>query len=246
MIVAFAPYQFTLIGTESCGRTSGEVHSVRVHTRSGAWATRRAGRTEVYHDLPVNLGRAESDLYARRVAEMADECRWAPVPADREATLTEACLRQGGICSVAQNTMGRLGPYPLPFARGFEQNISLYAMGDTAHLDHHYDRPSDAASLTVMAGMAVKAMAAQDWQGLGKVLDQAWRLRRDTIPQAVMNHYNRLMLSGAWGCAWVGPDVLLAVGAPDLGGDSYPLKKFAYQIDDEGARPRALIEVSEA
>lgn len=247
MIVSFCPYQFTLIGTEQCGATEGEIHSVRVHLASGAWATRHAGRTEIYHDLPVNLGRSESELLALRIAEDIDAGRWFQPDPDRPVSITEACLRQGGISSVGQSSLGRTGPCPLPFVAGFERHVVLFSMEDTSHLDHHYNRPSDAASLTVMAGMAVKAMAAQDWEGLGKVLEQAWRLRLETIPQVVMDRYNELKLGGAWGCAWVGPDVLLAVGnrhfmGYSLDGDN-SVEEIAYAISDEGARPRALIDL---
>ena len=243
MIVTFCPYQFILIGTEQCGVTKGEIHSLRIHVTAGAWATRHAGRTEVYHDLPVNLGRSESDLMARKIAENIEYYSLSR----QELSITEDCLRQGGISSVGQSSLGRTGPCPLPSARGFEQYVSLFSMQDTGHLDHHYDRPSDAVSLTVMAGMVVKAMAAQDWESVGKVLDQAWRLRVDTIPQAILDRYNLLKLAGAWGCAWVGPDVLLAVGdrhamisALDI---DEAVREIPYHISDEGARPRALIDL---
>jgi hypothetical protein len=244
MIVSFAPYQFTLMGTETCGQIAGEIHTVRIHIKQGAWATQHGGRTEIYHDLPVNLGRSESELLACGIANDIEAHRWFHSDTSKDLSISEACMRRGGICSVAHSAIGRFGPYQLPFSSGFERHVSLFHMPNIDRLDHHYNRPSDALSLTVMTGMAVKAMAADDWEAVGKVLNQAWRLRLDTIPQSVMEYHNRLILNGAWGCSWVGPDVIMAVGDRSTmahAAVSDDLQEIYYRIDQEGARPCALI-----
>jgi hypothetical protein len=240
MIVSFCPHQFTLIGTDVCGKYQGEVHSIRVHLKSGVWVASHGGETAVFRDWPrVGPQEAEAEILAQQIALETESSGWIPNENYSGQSMTHACMRRGGICSIISSSLGESGPFILPYSDGFEKHATLIDMTSIQSQDHHYLRENDGHSLTMMTGMAVRAMASRDWRALGGILDQAWRLRADNIPQSVMDYYNEAMLLGAWGCSWVAPSLLLVLHDKELTlslGSSRPV-----EIDQEGARPLALI-----
>jgi hypothetical protein len=252
MIVSFCPHQFTLIGTDVCGKYHGEVHSIRVHLKSGVWVASHGGETAVFRDWAgVGPQEAEAEILAQQIALETESSGWIPNENYSGQSMTHACMRRGGICSIISSSLGESGPFILPYSDGFEKHATLIGMNTESRKrwgfpapniqsqDHHYLRENDGHSLTMMTGMAVRAMASRDWRALGGILDQAWRLRIDNIPQSVMDYYNEAMLLGAWGCSWVAPSLLLVLHDKELTlslGSSRPV-----EIDQEGARPLALI-----
>jgi hypothetical protein len=245
MIVSFCPYQFTLMGTDVCGKYHGEVHSIRVHLKSGVWVASHGGETTVFRDWArVGPQEAEAEILAQQISLETESSGWIPNENYSGQSMTHSCMRRGGICSIISSSLGKSGPFILPYSDGFEKHATLIDMtGSHPNIqgqDHHYLRENDGYSLTMMTGMAVRAMASRDWRALGGILDQAWRLRVDNIPQSVMDYYNEAMLLGAWGCSWVAPSLLLVLHDKELTlslGNPRPVK-----IDREGARLRALID----
>lgn len=242
MKVSFAPYSFTLVGTDLAGSFVGEVHTVRVHLKAGVWAVRHKERVECYQDFPdAHLGQIQACELAGKI--LRDE-QWYPGKLETEDSLTEICARVGGLVSVARDSIGINGPFALPFADGLEKNGVLLRLEGNATDWVRTSIPAHSVSFTLMAGALVKSMAAGDWEKAGDVLEQSWKLYREQAPDEVVRVYADARMQGAWGGVWCGDNTLFFM-APSEWHDAIAniagVERLPFKISHQGAGVRAVL-----
>lgn len=241
MKVCFAPYGFTLVGTDMAGPTDREIHTVRVHLKSGVWAVRHKDRVDFYEDFPdTDLAQAETQLVANKI--LVDD-QWHPGKLDGDS-LTEICSRAGGLVSVAKDRLGINGPFPLPCADGLEKHGVLLRIEGSPIKMPLAPIPAHADTFTILAGILVKSMAAGDWEKSGEVLEQSWKLYRDQAPDEVVRVYADAKMQGAWGCVWCGTNTLFCL-APSEWHDAIAniagVERLPFKISHQGAGLRAVL-----
>lgn len=241
MKVSFAPYSFTLVGTDMAGVYDGDVHSVRVHLESGVWAVRHKERVDCYQDFPdAHLGQVEACELAGKI--LRDE-HWYPGKIEGES-LPEICSRVGGLVSVAKDSIGINGPFALPCGSGLEKHGILLRIEGNSRDWQRPAMPGQATNYTIMAGMLVKTMAAGNWEKAGEVLEQAWRLYRDHAPDEIIRVYADARMHGAWGCVWCGENTLFCM-APHEWHESIAnitgVERLPFKISHQGAGIRAVL-----
>jgi len=241
MKVSFAPYSFTLVGTDLSGSSEGEIHTIRVHLKAGVWAVRHKERVECYQDFPdAHLSQIEACELASKI--LRDE-QWYPGKLEGES-LTEICSRVGGLVSVARDSIGINGPFALPCAEGLEKHGILLRVEGNSNNWVRTPNSGHATSYTIMAGMLVKTMAAGDWEKSGDVLEQAWKLYRDQAPDEVIRIYADARMQGAWGCVWCGENTLFCL-APSEWHDAIAnitgVERLPFKISQQGAGIRAVL-----
>ena len=243
MRIAFAPYNFTLVGTDQAGVVNGEIHSIRVSLRAGVWAVRHKERVECFQDFPdANLGQEFSCKLATKILQ---DDGWYPGKIDQSETLDEVSSRAGGLVSIAKDSVGLNGPFVLPFGEGLEKNGILLRVDGNSTEWKRPQYPQHATSLTIMAGMLVKNMAAGDWEKAGEVLEQAWRLIREEAPPEIIRVYADARMHGASGCVWCGDNTLFCMAPSEWHGaisSIVGVEKLPFQISYQGAGLRAALK----
>lgn len=241
MKVSFAPYGFTLVGTDMAGPTDRDVHTVRVHLKSGVWAVHHKDRIDCYEDFPdTDLGQEKTVSLAKKI--LVDD-QWYPGKLHGDC-LDEICSCAGGLVSVARDKIGTSGPFCLPCADGLEKHgVLLRVEGSPASMAIA-PIPVHADTFTILAGIMVKAMSAGDWEKAGEVLEQSWKLYRDQAPDEVVRVYADARMQGAWGCVWCGTNTLFCL-APSEWHDAISniagVERLPFKISHQGAGLRAVL-----
>lgn len=243
MRIAFSPYVLTLVGTDQCGVVNGEIHTIKVALRSGVWAVRHKERVQCFQDFPD--AHLSQDLSCNLSTKILQDDGWYPGKVDISESIDEICARAGGLVSLAKDSIGVNGPFVLPFGEGLEKNgILLRVDGNANEWQRSYD-PRHATSLTIMAGMLVKNMAAGDWEKAGDVLEQSWKLIREEAPAEIIRAYADARMHGAWGCVWCGDNTLFCLASPEWHASISSMvgvEKLPFQISYQGAGLRAALK----